>query len=188
MKIIGITGKSGVGKTTLSNMLSSKLNCKTIDIDKIGHEAIRNSKIINELCLNFGKDILEKNGQVNRKKIGEIVFANKDKMKILENITWSYMEKRILEKLNEKQECIILEWALLPLSPYWNKCDMKILVVADNKVRKNRILERDNITSAYFDLRDNNSVDYSKFTADIVCDNSDAKNLENIIDSICEKI
>ena len=139
MKIIGITGKSGVGKTTLSNMLSSKLNCKTIDIDKIGHEAIRNSKIINELCLNFGEDILEKNGQVDRKKLGEIVFANKDKMKILENITWSYMEKRILEKLNEKQECIILEWALLPLSPYWNKCDMKILVVADNKVRKDRI-------------------------------------------------
>ena len=85
MKIIGITGKSGVGKTTLSNMLSSKLNCKTIDIDKIGHEAIRNSKIINELCLNFGEDILEKNGQVDRKKLGEIVFANKDKMKILEN-------------------------------------------------------------------------------------------------------
>ena len=66
MKIIGITGKSGVGKTTLSNMLSSKLNCKTIDIDKIGHEAIRNSKIINELCLNFGEDILEKNRMLNQ--------------------------------------------------------------------------------------------------------------------------
>lgn len=50
MKIIGITGKSGSGKSRLTDLLSKELNCISIDVDRIGHEATNDDKATEELC------------------------------------------------------------------------------------------------------------------------------------------
>lgn len=171
MKIIGITGKSGSGKTTFASLLSQKLNCKYIDIDKIGHEAIFQPEISQALCEKFGNEILDENGNINRKKLGDIVFAQKDKMQILTDLTWDYMQKQLDHILSLDDKIIIFEWMLLPISKYWEQCDCKILIKSNDKTRKNIVLKRDNISEEYFDKRDSSSIDYSQVTFDYIFEN-----------------
>lgn len=59
--MIGITGKSGSGKSTLAEILAKKLNCKSIDVDKIGHQSTSDEKISRQLIEIFGNEILDKN-------------------------------------------------------------------------------------------------------------------------------
>ncbi len=168
MKIIGITGKSGSGKSTLATMLSEQEKCKCINIDKIGHQATSNTEISKKLCDVFGKEILGDNKKIDRKKLGDIVFSNKEKMDILTNITWGYMQEVLDEILKENAKTIILEWALLPISKYWEMCNVKILIQAEDKARKDKVLQRDNISEEYFLKRDSGSIDYDPFKYDFV--------------------
>lgn len=75
MKIIGITGKSGSGKTTFAKNLSTSIHGTYVDVDKIGHEALFRQEILEDLCYKFGTKILDNNGNLDRKKIGNIVFS-----------------------------------------------------------------------------------------------------------------
>lgn len=95
MELIGITGKTGSGKSTIGKLLLDKLNGKYIDIDKIGHNATSDSSITKKLIQEFGDCILDNNKNIDRKKLGNIVFSNKNKMDILAKITWDYMENEI---------------------------------------------------------------------------------------------
>ena len=171
MKIIGITGKSGTGKSTFAELLANDLKCRHIDIDKIGHEATSDPSITEELCDKFGNGILGENGKIDRKKLGAIVFSDKNKMDELTQITWEYMQRKLDETLLQDDKIIVLEWILLPKSKYWDKCDSKILVTADNEKRKNKIMERDKISEEYFDKRDSASVDYTPYIFDYVFEN-----------------
>lgn len=172
MKIIGITGKSGSGKSTLAEVLTKKLKCQSVDIDKIGHQATNDETIIKKLCSVFGNEILDKNKKIDRKKLGNIVFSSKEKMEQLTQITWSYMQKVLDDRLKEKPEIIILEWALLPIdSKYWDKCDVKIFIKADDIKRKNKVIERDRISEEYFLKREENSVNYDQYQFDYIFEN-----------------
>ena len=88
MKIIGITGKSGSGKTKFGTLLSEKLKCKYIDIDKVCHQAFFQTEIVAVLCDKLGAGILDEKGNVDRKKVGEIAFVQKDKMEVVVDLTW----------------------------------------------------------------------------------------------------
>lgn len=185
MKIIGITGKSGSGKTFLSSLLAKELNCKYIDIDKIGHEAIYRPEVFNALIETFGNNILDSNGNVDRKKIGNIVFSDKTQMDKLTDITWDYMQKQLDLILSQGDEFIILDWMLLPKSQYWDKCNFKILVKSDDNMRRKRILKRDNISEEYFDKREASSFDYSNVIFDYIFENDyQEKNLMEAVNTI----
>lgn len=189
MKIIGITGKSGSGKSTFASMLSKKPDCTHIDIDKIGHEALFQPDILDTLCEQFGKEILDDNGNLDRKKIGNIVFTSSDKMKVLSNLTWNYMQMQLDKILAQKHDIIVLEWILLPHSKYWDKCNTKILVKSDDLQRKNKVLERDNISEEYFDKRDSASIDYSCINFDHIFNNDYKQETINcMLNKISEQI
>ena len=70
-------------------------------------------------------------------------------------------------KENEKK-IIILDWILLPISKYFNICDVKILLDIPYNIRKQRAIKRDNITEEEFDLREKASIDFNKFKFDYV--------------------
>ncbi len=129
---------------------------------------------------------MDEKGKTDRKKLGKIVFASKENMDLLTNITWDYMQK-ILDGILEKEpDTIILEWALLPVdSKYWDKCDVKILMKANDEIRKNKVMERDNISEEYFMKRDGESLDYSNLKFDYVFENDyQEKTMEKIVNSI----
>lgn len=172
MKIIGITGKTGSGKSLLTEKLAKELQCQSVNIDKIGHKATNDENISKKLCNTFGNEILGQDHKIDRKKLGNIVFSNQEKMDILTEITWDYMRQELDKILEQQPNIIILEWALLPMDcKYWDKCNIKILMQADDKIRKNKVIKRDNISEEYFLKRDANSMNYSTFKFDFIFEN-----------------
>ncbi len=83
--IIGITGSIGSGKTTIAKLFC-KYHFNRIDADEIGHKLIDNWEIKNKIVKSFGNDILYKDNKINRKLLGDIVFADKLKLKKLNSI------------------------------------------------------------------------------------------------------
>lgn len=107
-------------------------------------------------------------------------------MDILTQITWGYMQEKLDEILEKEPEILILEWALLPIdSKYWDKCNLKILMKADEIERKNKVMQRDRIAEEYFLKRDANSMDYNQIEFDFTFENDyQTETMEQMIEQI----
>lgn len=175
--IIGICGKSGSGKSTISKQITTNYkNAVHLDIDKIAHKSHKDEKVKQKIIETFSKKILT-NNEIDRKKLSIIVFSSKTEMKKLEEITQDFMEKEIDKFINEnKDKIIILDYILLPITKYFKKCDIKILLDVPQNIRKSRVIRRDNITEESFMLRDSSSIEYKKSDFDIVL-NSEKENI-----------
>ena len=79
MKVIGLTGGIGSGKSTVSQFLA-ELGAFILDADKVGHEVLhRDTEVWREVVETFGREILTPTDDIDRKKLGKIVFSNKSK-------------------------------------------------------------------------------------------------------------
>lgn len=184
--IIGISGKSGSGKSTLARKIINKSNNKAIhlDIDKIGHSVLLLPEVKEELIKSFGESIIQKNN-IDRKKLGEIVFASRKEMNKLSDITWKYMQIEIDNFLNiHKNKIIILDWLLLPITKYFAMCNIKILLDIPYDVRKQRVMKRDNITKEAFDLREKASINFDESAFDYVIKENDNKIIKRLVKSL----
>ena len=76
------------------------------------------------------------------------------------------MQKRVDSILEKQNGILILDWALLPISKYWNMCNTKILCISELNERKLRVIKRDNISDDYFEKREANSLDYDSLNFD----------------------
>ena len=153
--IISICGKSGSGKSTLTNELLKHFGDKAIhiDVDKIGHYVNTIPEVLNEEVKCFGEGI-KTNGIVDRKKLGKIVFSSNEEM------------DKVIEANPGK--LIILDWQLTPKTKFFEQSDLTILLDIPVKIRKERIIKRDNISPEKFDIREQASIDYSLYNFDIV--------------------
>lgn len=155
MKIIGITGTSGAGKTTVCNIIEKQYNAKRIDADKIAKELSKpGTEYFKEIVEYFGTDILnvgvapQGDPQINRKKLADIVFNNKSKREILNQITEKHVVKKIneeIEELSKTEKLIILDVPLLFESGLDKKCNITIGVIAKENLKIQRICKRDGI-------------------------------------------
>ena len=180
--IIGICGRSGSGKSTLSKILIEHYkNIIHLDIDKVGHRVLTIDDVKNELIKNYGIDILnDKN--IDRKKLGEIVFNSRIEMNNLSDITWKYMQIEIDKFLiDNKDKIIILDWILLSISKYFDICDIKILLDIPYEIRKERAIKRDNITEEEFDLREKASINYDTNIFDYVINDKDNGEIKRLV-------
>lgn len=172
--LICLTGKSGSGKTSVAKLLCA-LNPNTLhlDIDEVGHIVLTYKEVQNELQKHFGEDIVI-NNVVDRRKLSDLVFSNKENMNILDQITKEPMEKYIDEFIiKNKDKNIVLDWILLPETKYFKQSDLKILVDVPYEVRLKRILERDKITEERFKRRESASIEYDLNSFDLVLENTD---------------
>lgn len=184
--IIGLCGKSGSGKSTLARELINQYEGKMVhlDIDKVGHNVLTIKEVGEELVNNFGNIIIS-DGVVNRKKLSSIVFESKNKMRILEKITWKYMEMYIDQFLTEnKDNIVILDWILLPKTKYFSMSNIKILLDVPYEIRKERVLNRDNITESKFQLRDSASIKYNQEDFDYVFNKTDKEKIKRLVKRI----
>lgn len=184
--IIGITGKSGSGKSYASEILAKSLNLKHIDIDKISHEVLSYPETVNFLKTEFG-DLVFDNDVLNRKTLGKIVFNDNIKLEKLNNFCQSLIENK-LDGIIQENKNIILDYALLPLLKNFNDCDVKILLTADFETRLRRVQTRENITKEYFLSRDNSVLNYDKKMFDYVLENANIKDIETLATKLKEEL
>ena len=186
--LIGLMGKSGSGKSLIS-MLLKDLDSKIqiVDVDKIGHKSHCDPEVREKLRKYFRPEIFNEDGTVNRAKLGNIVFSDYTKMQLLYDATYEYMVSQI-DEIIKRAEITVLDYALLPLTKYYELCDIKILVEAPTDVRKCRAVKRDGISDEKYAIRDKNSLDYSAYSFDYIIQNdSDMTNLRKMVGEIYEK-
>lgn len=192
--IIGITGSIGTGKSTVSNYLISK-GYSVVDADKISKGAYNiGSNGYKAILEVFGEEILNSNGEVDRKKIKKIVFDNSNMLQRLNMaihpIIINEIEKEI-EILLESQNVVFLDAPLLIETELHKKVDKIIVVGCDKNEQINRIIKRDKITAdmAISIINSQMSIDEKlKFADYIVYNNSTIENLYSQVDEIILEI
>jgi len=152
MKIIGLTGNIGSGKSTVAEMFAN-LGAKIIDADEIARDVVKPEEPAwKDLVTEFGEEILNNDKNLNRKLLADIVFNNEEKREKLNNI----IHPRILEEINrcideyrsENAGVVIIEAALLvEKSGLINFIDKLIVVSIDKDSQLRRIKERDKLNS-----------------------------------------
>lgn len=151
MKVIGLTGGIASGKSTVSKILK-ELGAYIIDADIVSKEImLKGSRAYDDLIDTFGIDILKEDKEIDRKKLGNIVFADSFKLKELDDITHPHIIKRIkdiieLEREHGNKKAIVLDAALLIEMRLFYMVDEVWLVVVDRKTQIKRLMERDNLT------------------------------------------
>ena len=117
MKVIGLTGGIGSGKSTVAQFLA-ELGAVVLDADKVGHEALKPGTEVWERVVNeFGKSILTVSGDIDRAKLGELVFNNHEALARLNRIIHPVMDNMVRAKLEEYRrqgvKVVVLEAAAL---------------------------------------------------------------------------
>lgn len=147
MLIFGITGGSGTGKTTVSDIFREN-GVTVIDADKSARTVVqKGSKCLGELCAFFGDGILLPNGALDRKKLGGIVFSDEKKLVKLNEITHKYIKEDILRQIGEcKTPLTAIDGAVIIGSSIEPLCEFIVSVTADKGKRLKRIIGRDKIS------------------------------------------
>ncbi len=193
MRIIGLTGGTGSGKSFVSDRLKQR-KVYVIDADVLAHEIIEKGKpAYNEIIKYFGNEIIDDNGEIIRRKLGDIVFSDKEKLAFLNLCTHKYIRMEILKiineikpKINEYSE-IIIDAPLLAEAGLLDICDDIWVVYADPEVRKKRIMERDGISEQQAVNRiasQKTWEEYKNLGAVIIDNSSDDENVERQLDAL----
>ena len=145
--VIGVTGGTGCGKSTVSSILK-ELGAKIIDADIVSREIVKKGQpALAEIKETFGGGVILADGSLDRKKLGAIVFADKKKLDILNKITHKYIIEEITKaELSFKDGIFIIDAALLFQTGLDKLCNKTISVVSGEDVRMKRLNERDGLT------------------------------------------
>ncbi|MBQ3426599.1 MAG: dephospho-CoA kinase [Clostridia bacterium] len=190
VKIFGITGPTGAGKSTVSELFR-KCGVYIADADKAARCVMKKgSACLNELYREFGKDIFLPDGSLDRKRLGDIVFADPEKLILLNRISHKYIKAYLKREIEESgADLAAIDGAVLIGSPVMNMCSKLVVVTAEPKTRLERIIARDNISREAAEMRmaaQPGDEEYLKY-ADYVIDNNGQVQGEEI-EQICNKI
>ena len=149
MIVIGLTGGIGSGKSTVSDILKEQ-GIPVVDGDLIAREVVEPHRpAYEEIVRAFGTEVLQQDGTLNRKRIGEIVFSDPEKLSILNSITHKEIYRVILERLESLKETgtslVFLDVALLFETGFDQLTDWVWVVDAPDAVRVERIQKRDGL-------------------------------------------
>ena len=145
--IIGITGGSGCGKTTLLNLIAEKGGL-ILDCDAIYHELLISDKeMLTAIDARF-PGVVE-DGALNRKKLGSIVFADETALLDLNAITHAAVKKEVLRRLESKPKLAAIDAIALFEGGRGELCDVTVAVTAPLEDRIRRLMRRDGISEKY---------------------------------------
>jgi dephospho-CoA kinase len=151
MKVLGLTGNIASGKSTVARMLGS-MGARIIDADKIAREVVEPEKPAwADIVRKFGPEILSPDGTIDRRRLGEIVFADEGKRRLLMDITHPRIKEAVRERLSklrkEDVSVAIVEAALIVESGGLREfLDGLIVVTADEERQIERLIKRNGYT------------------------------------------
>ena len=194
MRVIGITGSSGSGKTTVCKIIKKLYNSEILDADKVAKELSNdvNSDYYREMVKLFGKECLLEDNMLNRKKIAEIIYQDEAKRESLNNLTFNYVVKKMKKDLSEikDKDLVIIDAPLLYEAGVDKLCDKVIAIIAEKNNKVKRICLRDGIDELFAKKRllIQNEDDFYINKADyVIYNNKDFKELEESIKKVLEE-
>lgn len=148
--VIGLTGQSGAGKTTVCKVFEES-GFAVINADKIARQIMeKGSPCLKETAECFGSEIINDDGSLNRQKLADIAFSDDEKLKQLNAISYPYITFEILQKIKyyaaNGEKYVLLDAPTLFESRADDFCDLIISVTATERIRAMRIAERDGLT------------------------------------------
>ena len=145
-RVIGLTGQTGSGKSAVREILEkSEIAC--IDCDRISRDVTAvGFPALKAICEAFSSDVLTPEGALDRKKLGSIVFSDKEKLQLLNKTIFPFIIDEIKRRISECEGLVVLDAPTLFESGCDRLCDLKVAVVADKKLRLERITARDGIS------------------------------------------
>jgi len=175
-KIIGITGGLATGKTTVSQYLEEKYSLPILDADLYAREAVqKGSEILAKIVAHYGSGILQTDGELNRLKLGEIIFNQPQEKEWLESLIHPYVRKRFEEEIKACSSNII--FLVIPLLFEAKMTDLVSiiwLIFCPYKEQIKRLQQRNNLSAAQAQQRIASqwSLDVKKKLADLVIENT----------------
>ncbi len=194
MKVIGITGGIGSGKSTVSDIIK-KNNFPVIDCDEISRELTqKDNTVLDEIRRCFGTSVFDDNGNLLRQELANIVFSDSSKKKILEDIVVTRIFEFVQDDLSKHRslgtKLVFIDAPLLIETGLNRLCDVCVLVTADIETRINRVEKRDGISRDRVLERISNQMPESekKAVADELIDNSGSiEYLNNSVERLINK-
>lgn len=157
MKVYGITGGAGTGKSEVVKMLQQNFGGCVIMSDEVARELMQKGNISYQLIVEyFGRDILMDDGEIDRKKLADHVFNNKEALEKLNSMTHPYVKDEIRKLIAEAEasgECrfVALESAILLECGYEDICDEFWYVYTKPEIRRQRMKETRNYSDEKVD-------------------------------------
>lgn len=146
MRIIGVTGGVGAGKSTILEYMKKHYGAEVIQADLVGHQVMEpGMEAYQKILGEFGDGILGAEGKIDRKILGAIVFADPEKLKRLDQIVHPAVKSEILARLRRAGEngikCAVVEAALFLEENYDAFCDETWYIYTNEESRRKRLKE-----------------------------------------------
>jgi len=179
MKVIGITGGIGSGKTQVTEYLHDKYGATICTADDISRKLQKKGKACyEEIVKHFGQDILQASGEINRSVLADIVFNDEKKLELLNSIVHPAVKIAVKDKIKKEERkntnCFFLEAALLLEEHYEEICDEMWFIYVTSDIRMKRLKYARGYTSTKVnEIMKNQAPDEQFFKAcDRVIDNN----------------
>ena len=178
--VVGLTGPTGSGKSTACRA-AADLGFFVIDCDKTARKAAQDKNCLNALVNVFGQYILNPDGDLNRKALAEKAFSKKENTELLNDTIFPFILEILKGEIDSaNEEKILLDAPTLFESGVDSLCNETCVILADPKVRFERILQRDGLNEYDAKLRMSAGKDdqyYNKKTKHIIYNNNSEKEL-----------
>lgn len=176
--VIGLTGGIATGKSTVSRMLKDR-DVPVVDADVIAREVVQPGEPAYRKIVDlFGKEILLESGEIDRKKLGKVIFAEEEKRKQLNQIVHPAVREQMLATRDQLiaagKDLVVLDIPLLFESKLVHFVEKVVVVYVKEEIQLKRLMDRDNSTSEEAMSRINAqlSIEEKARLADKVIDNS----------------
>ena len=145
MKVIGITGGVGSGKTQVLEYLNDKYGATICLTDEVAKKLQRKGeKVFNAIVAHFGEEILDTNGELDRSKLASIVFSDSEELSVINNLVHPAVKEEVKKEIRKEERkntnLFLLESALLIEDDYETICDEVWYIHVDADIRKKRLM------------------------------------------------
>ena len=184
--LIGLTGGIATGKSTVANYLATTYNLPILDADIYARDAVSvGSPILSQIAEKYGTEIILSDGNLNRAKLGEIIFHQPEERYWVEGVIHPYVRSCFAKAINESSaNTLILVIPLLFEANLENLVNQIWVVSCSPQQQQQRLIERNNLTPEQAAARINSQLPIAEkiARADVVLDNS--ANLESLLRQI----